>query len=236
MIEINKCSQINVLSENLEIKEQAILELLGYKSDNADNHVTDIVRRYIQTCQKIYAPKGGFVIKELNELQISNGTLKVENIILHIDRIVASQLKNSRYIALFICTIGPEIEQLYEKLFRSGDTLEGLVINLIGSEAAEATATYIHHDLKTLANRFNLNITNRFSPGYCNWNVEEQFKLFDFFPKNFCNISLTDSALMVPIKSVSGIMGIGENVKYMNYPCKKCKNPNCIYRRKKFIQ
>ncbi|MCK7538940.1 MAG: hypothetical protein MZV63_52410 [Marinilabiliales bacterium] len=47
-------------------------------------------------------------------------------------------------------------------------------------------------------------ITNRFSPGYCGWDVAEQHKLFSFFKDNFCGITLTESALMNPVKSVSG--------------------------------
>jgi hypothetical protein len=73
-------------------------------------------------------------------------------------------------------------------------------------------------------------MTNRFSPGYCGWNVKDQFTLFSFFPEKFCGIELTDSALMVPVKSVSGIIGLGENVQKKAYPCDVCTMQNC-YRR-----
>ena len=81
-------------------------------------------------------------------------------------------------------------------------------------------------------------ITNRYSPGYCGWQVAEQHKLFQLIPDNYCGIRLTESALMDPVKSVSGIIGIGENVKINPYTCRMCDMPDCVYRKvrdRKFI-
>ena len=75
--------------------------------------------------------------------------------------------------------------------------------------------------------------TNRFSPGYCGWHVREQPDLFSLFPTPHpCGIHLTDSCLMVPIKSVSGVIGIGPNVKKLEYSCGLCDYKNCYKRRK----
>ena len=74
-------------------------------------------------------------------------------------------------------------------------------------------------------------ITNRYSPGYCGWDVAEQHKLFQLIPDNFCGVRLNESSLMNPEKSVSGIIGIGENVKYNPYTCRICDMKDCIYRK-----
>jgi hypothetical protein len=73
-------------------------------------------------------------------------------------------------------------------------------------------------------------ITNRYSPGYCGWDVTEQHKLFQLIPENYCGIKLTPSALMDPVKSISGIIGIGENVKNNPYTCRLCNQNDCVYR------
>jgi hypothetical protein len=73
-------------------------------------------------------------------------------------------------------------------------------------------------------------ITNRYSPGYCGWDVTEQHKLFQLMPENYCGIKLTPSALMDPVKSISGIIGIGENVKNNPYTCRLCNQNDCVYR------
>ncbi|MFZ0283319.1 MAG: vitamin B12 dependent-methionine synthase activation domain-containing protein, partial [Bacteroidales bacterium] len=62
---------------------------------------------------------------------------------------------------------------------------------------------------------------------------EEQHKLFQLIPKNYCGISLTPSALMDPMKSISGFIGIGADVRYNAYTCNLCDMKDCIYRKKK---
>ncbi len=100
-------------------------------------------------------------------------------------------------------------------------------------EVVENAADMMHHELKAEAAVRGKKITNRFSPGYCGWDVAEQHKLFTFFRDNFCGITLTESALMNPVKSVSGLIGIGRDVKYAAYQCHVCNDKNCIYRNRK---
>jgi len=75
-----------------------------------------------------------------------------------------------------------------------------------------------------------LKVSNRYSPGYCTWDVSEQKKLFSFFPDRFAGITLSDSSLMNPIKSVSGIAGIGKDIKHLGYVCDNCTVVDCVFR------
>jgi hypothetical protein len=61
--------------------------------------------------------------------------------------------------------------------------------------------------------------------------VAEQHALFALLPPQFCGISLGESALMHPVKSVSGIIGVGPEVKYSDYLCDVCNVSDCTYRR-----
>ena len=71
------------------------------------------------------------------------------------------------------------------------------------------------------------------SPGYCGWHVSEQQLLFPLFEGQTCGVRLTDSSLMVPIKSVSGIIGLGKEVRRLDYTCGLCDFKQCYKRRKK---
>ncbi|MRR23192.1 hypothetical protein EG830_09460 [bacterium] len=113
---------------------------------------------------------------------------------------------------------------------KEGDLLRGYVYDVIGSEVAENAADRMQEELKATSELRGMKITNRFSPGYCGWDVSDQHKLFSFFSNNYCGITLTDSALMNPVKSVSGIIGIGKKLRFRVYPCKRCSDRNCIYR------
>ena len=76
-----------------------------------------------------------------------------------------------------------------------------------------------------------LHISNRYSPGYCNWPLREQKTLFELIGNNPTGITLSDSCLMYPTKSVSGIIGIGPRMRRLEYGCPACDNKGCVYRR-----
>ncbi len=145
--------------------------------------------------------------------------------------IIASQLKKSEGIIVFTATIGAYFETESKKYFDSGDSVSGFIVDTIGSELVEKAGDWIEIKLLDYFLPSGIKITHRYSPGYCNWNVEEQFKLFSLLPKDFTAISLTESALMRPIKSISGVIGYGNNIANSNYPCNICGMSYC-YKRK----
>jgi hypothetical protein len=111
-----------------------------------------------------------------------------------------------------------------------GDPLTGYIYDILGSIVVDAAADMMQSELEKAVLSDGKKITNRYSPGYCGWDVSEQHKLFRLVPDNFCGIKLTESALMDPVKSISGIIGIGESVRYNPYRCSLCDMKNCAYR------
>jgi hypothetical protein len=114
---------------------------------------------------------------------------------------------------------------------RGKELLKGYICDTFGSIAVESAMDLIQEELKLKVSISGLNITNRYSPGYCGWNISGQNKLFSLLPDKFCGIELTDACFMLPIKSVSGIIGIGKQVKYHYYPCNLCEMENCLYKK-----
>ncbi|MBQ8582057.1 MAG: hypothetical protein IJ478_08265, partial [Alistipes sp.] len=117
------------------------------------------------------------------------------------------------------------------ELNAQGDFLEAYIIDAIGSLTVERAMDKIHKALEVEQAERGMNITNRYSPGYCNWPLRDQRPLFDFVGENPTGIALSESCLMHPIKSVSGVIGIGVKVRRRAYGCVICQNKTCIYRR-----
>ena len=78
--------------------------------------------------------------------------------------------------------------------------------------------------------QFDYKTTNRYSPGYCGWNVSDQQKLFALLPKNFCGVSLNENSMMLPVKSISAVIGIGKTVEKKDYQCSICDVEFCYKR------
>ena len=98
----------------------------------------------------------------------------------------------------------------------------------MGSVLAEACVARLEQQLDS---DLNVPHTLPYSPGYCGWRVTEQHLLFGMLPDRPCGIELTESSLMYPIKSVSGIIGIGSRVERKPYGCAICRNTACYKRR-----
>lgn len=217
----------------LEIDPEKIGRLIGSgKPDNA-GFVEGIIEDTLKEAARICDIRAEFAVFSDTELDKAAGTLKISNMVFNLGRLISSQLSGIEEAAVFLCTAGSSIGETAGRLLREKDFLRGYILDIAGSEIAESAADLLQAKLKKIAEERGKSITNRYSPGYCGWNVLEQHKLFNLMPDNFCGISLTESALMVPVKSVSGITGIGRNVRFNEYQCSICDDKNCIYRRLK---
>ena len=161
--------------------------------------------------------------------------------------IIEKQLRGAEAYALFIATAGTEFESWQQQLKEEGDMVRMFIADALGSVIAEKCADRMEEHLQQSIDKLGWRHTNRFSPGYCGWDVGEQQLLFSVFattpplgrpsfPKEenqTCGVQLTDSSLMVPIKSVSGLIGLGKEVRRLDYTCGLCHFEKCYKRRKR---
>jgi hypothetical protein len=150
---------------------------------------------------------------------------------LHTGYRIASYMKGADYMALFVCTAGTAFTDIKNRYDRTGDYLEAFIADTIGSLTVEKAMDKIQTQLEVEMQANGLQISNRYSPGYCNWPLAGQRELFDQMGEFPLSISLTESCLMLPVKSISGIIGVGAHIRKRPYSCRICKNYNCIYRK-----
>jgi hypothetical protein len=70
-----------------------------------------------------------------------------------------------------------------------------------------------------------------YSPGYCGWDVSGQRALFEFLRPEEIGITLGDSCLMQPLKSISGVLVVGAGRIHRFHPtysfCARCQEKQC---------
>ncbi len=217
-------------ADDLPLPLEVLEARMGYPAGQCPEYLRLLIREALQWAMEHCVLHGGLAVMGPVSWRKETHTLILGEVELEIQKILFGQLRKSEAIALFLCTAGPAISDRAEELMRRGDFLEGYILDLIGSEIVEAAMDKIQDTLERELVLTGLHITNRFSPGYCGWRVAEQQKLFSFFPKDFCGVTLTEHSLMQPIKSVSGIIGIGKDVRRKAYACQVCEMAHCIYR------
>lgn len=215
---------------DLKLTTSDIEKALGYKEGEDRILVTELIEEILYKSGRITNIKAEYRVFDSVLFDKDTKSLKLNDLNFQIKKVVFSQIKSSDSLAVFLCTAGSEIGERSRLEMKERDLLKGYIFDVIGSEIVEAATDLMQDDLKTDMGRAGKKITNRYSPGYCGWDVAEQHKIFKLMPDNWCNIRLTPSALMDPVKSVSGIIGIGKNVRYNRYTCGMCEMKDCIYR------
>ncbi len=227
----SKIFRFDFSSDGLNLTGDIVEKGMGYGYGEAPEHVSDTINEVLKSIGEYIDIKCGFRILPYNQIEIDKESIKFESVKFNTGRIITGRLRKSISLALFACTAGDKISNFAKKIFEEGDYLRGYVIDAVGSEIVELAADSLEIKLAETAAHDNMKITSRYSPGYCNWHVEAQHDLFSLLPANFCGIKLTASSLMLPVKSVSGIIGIGPDVKKENYDCNICDMENCFRRK-----
>lgn len=206
--------------EELGITAADVYEQMGYHDAQPDKATQQETATILKEVSLWLRPRFSyFVVNKQPDFEMGN--------------IILRQLRGSEAFALFICTSGLEFEAYQQRLKEQGDMVRVFIADALGSVIAEKCADQMEKALQESIDKLGWMHTNRFSPGYCGWHVSQQQLLFPLFQGHTCGVKLTDSSLMIPIKSVSGIIGLGEKVRKSEYTCGLCDFKQCYKRKKK---
>jgi len=216
--------------KELGITVPDIEEAMGYGRGESPDPFPDMITNALNQSQQLCDIQGSLMISQ-NFLVDKSGSFCLEGITFFVGKKIAQQLKFAVGGALFICTAGAGIGGRSKALMAEGELIEGYMLDVIGSVTVEAAIDKIQQNLEIELTKSGQKIANRYSPGYCGWALSEQKQFFELFPTNHCGIRLSDSCLMDPMKSVSGVIGFGKNVKKTAYECQMCELQTCFYRK-----
>jgi hypothetical protein len=216
--------------DDLKIDLSQIERVLGYREGNDREIVNYTVAEILKDQEIFRGIKAEYRIFTDIRFVDADKSLEIGGVKLSINKTIYTQIKRSGTIAIFLATAGEQVGQKARKAMTGGDPLTGYITDMLGSLIADSAAELIQADLEKDAFQEGQKISNQYSPGYCGWETVEQHRLFSLMPANFCGIRLTESALMEPVKSISGIIGIGEKVRFNPYRCNLCDMVNCAFR------
>jgi len=135
-------------------------------------------------------------------------------------------------MAFCVCTIGAALETEVTKLSSGGELLKAVVLDSIGSVAAEAVADYIDKKIGADVAREGLKTSCRASPGYGDWDVREQGAIFRLLPAERIGVRLSETFMMIPRKSISFAVHIASKPAMLRSEssCRACGRTDCPYR------
>ena len=217
-------------SSRFNINRRRVLLDIGYTSDSeASVRMVSLVNDYIENAHQYIAPSFSYTVRDI--VLVTGNSVTIEYDVVFESEVISKLLEKANKVAVFVVTIGNYLEDSAAQLAEDGLVLQSAVLHSIGSDAAEKLADSVESQISEVAHNQGLTITRRFSPGYCDWNVTQQKMVFQAMRGDCAGVSLTDSCLMIPRKSISGIIGIGPSEITKYNPCKTCDEYDCAGRR-----
>jgi hypothetical protein len=119
---------------------------------------------------------------------------------------VEQVIEDAAGLALFAVTLGREVSERIDAHFEAGEMAEAYLLDQVASFATDELAhTAARHFLESCGPVEGAAVLP-YSPGFCGWNVSGQRSLFERLIPGEIGITLTESCLMQPMKSVSGAL------------------------------
>jgi len=187
-------------ADSLTIDRKEVLRYLRYTNNQIDRGVANLIDSVEKEVMSLSRPKAVYCESSV-ELSGSN-IVKLEFLEIKSKNLFIF-LKECKKVIMFAATIGIEIDRKIEK-YSAINQLKSTIYHSVGSALVESFCDYVS---KVVTNK--KTILKRYSPGYGDLSLEYQRPILNILDANKkVGISLNDSYIMSPSKSVTAFIGL----------------------------
>ena len=140
---------------------------------------------------------------------------------------LADRLRGCDRVLVLAATVGIGLDRLIAR-YGSPSPAKAVLLQAIGAERIEALVDAF---LTEFSAEQGTPLRRRFSPGYGDLPLSAQRELFAVLDAaKHIGLSLTDSLLMTPSKSVTALVGLGDDPTPPRHRCEACELKTCAFR------
>lgn len=211
--------------ENVDIPYAQIIRYAGMSREGVPENVNELIEKSIKKLQEVVKYKACFleVPVAISRGVVNFDLFKVES------KNLSVVLDNCTKAILICATLGPMVDVLVKRAEVSSKA-EALILNSVAIAAIEQYMSVLNEHLKKQYGNYKLR--PRYSPGYGDVPLLVQKELLNILDtKRKIGVALSDSLLMTPSKSVSAIIGLGdEGCIHIDTDCELCSKRDCEFR------
>ena len=138
---------------------------------------------------------------------LNHQELRFADVTLH-SRDLARNLAGCKQVALLAATIGPQVDALIRRQ-SSLDPVYASILQATGAMFIEELVDLVNDEIKKIAAAQGLKTKPRYSPGFGDVPLQVQKDFFRLLPCTRIGLTLMDTLIMAPEKSVTAFVGIG---------------------------
>ncbi len=221
----------SITKVDVGIDRNEVCRRLGYKDRSPSASTLSLIDSQIAKADKLIKPIYTYEPKTIERV-VGEKTFVAGSLVFN-SKTVSYVLSDCKWAAIFLVTIGSNLDEEMSKLMEKGEMLVATILDAVGTEAVAQALYRLQDVVKGIAQANGYQATVRYSPGYCDWDVSQQKVLFQVLDSTSLGVSLTESCFMMPQKSISGIIGIGKFDTTKPPPCLVvCRQrASCIHKR-----
>ena len=213
----------------MDIRTKEAVRYLGYGKNAVDDKTLQEIQDSFRELERLADKKSIYRIFELslkdeNELKIGNVEIYSRNL--------RTNLKDCKQVVLFAATLGAEVDRLIRKM-QVVDMAKAVVMQACAATLLEEYCDELQQKIAERMQEQGKYIRPRFSPGYGDFSIQHQKAVLAMLEASKrIGVTMTDSYMLTPTKSVTAVIGIGDAEMNCNLnSCEECDKTDCTYRR-----
>jgi hypothetical protein len=147
-------------------------------------------------------------------------------------------------VVLVAVSAGEEVEHEAERRWRDDKPDEYFFLEVFGSAVVEHLVMMAGARLCATADADGLAVLPHYSPGYPDWDITDQSKLFEVMTRGHqmpSSVAVLESGMLRPKKSLLAVFGLARATEHVRkltdlVPCQNCTLPKCDYRRAPYLR
>ena len=186
-----------------------VARYLGYrKAAGPDVDVSALMEKAAKEMQAVMKTQAVFEVFDLKVLTTDSdiAQLQFADVTLQ-SRDLGRNLEGCSKVALLAATIGPQVDGLIRR-YSSLDPVYASILQATGAMFIEEVVDLTNTEIKKIAEAQGLKTRPRYSPGYGDVPLEVQKDFFRLLPCTRIGLTLMDTLIMAPEKSVTAFVGL----------------------------
>ena len=212
----------------LEADRREIYRYLGLRGREPDAGTAQTVEEAVAALESAVEPKQ--VSRRFPLKRDGDGGLDIEGLRVQ-STALSRNLSGCDEVYLMAATLGLGPDRLIARAQASGAMHLAVALQAASAAMIEAWCDEVNDGLRREAGARGKVLRPRFSPGYGDFPLDAQTGLFRLLGvQKTIGVTLTDSLLMLPTKSVTAVIGIGDEAVPCPTKCAACDRTDCAFR------
>lgn len=214
-------------SNDIKIDINEVIRYMGCKKTDVPDNILSLAKESAQKIESIAKGKACYIKVPIT---LSDGNIIDFSVMKVQSKSLYKNLYGCTKAFIFAATVGIDVERAISYAQRFSPS-EALALDASGSACIESFCDNLNDFLFKEVNNDGQFLRPRFSAGYGDFDISYQSNISSILDiQRKIGVTVTDSLLLVPTKSVTAIIGICDNkCPQKKSKCERCGALNCPY-------